>query len=326
MENSKPLISVIIPVYNVDQYLEQCINSVLKQTYPNIEIIFIDDGSTDLSGVICDKFEKEYDNIIVIHQSNQGLAGARNKGIDVSNGKYIGFLDSDDWIEPDMYDTLYNLIEKYDADISSCLSNDIVSYKKRELKKINNKISIYKSFDIIKALYTQSEIRFEVWNKLWKREFIGDNRFMIGQVCEDVRFDRLLFMKANMIVHINAVCHNYRVNRPGNTLSSFKIAKLCIFKELKKWIDDIVFMDESQEAVLILKTIYLRFSYCFYMEAVDKKQEKNIMAFLTKTFSDYYYDVIDGGKITKMDALKYKAFYHTPNIVSYFRKLIKNRE
>ena len=116
----KDLISVIIPVYNVDKYLERCIDSVIVQTYSNLEIILVDDGSNDDSGIICDRYAKFDDRIKVIHKKNGGVSSARNEGIKYCNGKYIGFVDSDDYIDSTMYEYLYNLLISNDADISCC--------------------------------------------------------------------------------------------------------------------------------------------------------------------------------------------------------------
>jgi len=112
------LISVIVPVYNVEKYLENCIDSILNQTYKNLEIILVDDGSTDKSSEICDNYSQQHSNIITIHKKNGGLSDARNKGIDAANGKYISFIDSDDTIDALFFETLYSLIKRYDCDMS----------------------------------------------------------------------------------------------------------------------------------------------------------------------------------------------------------------
>jgi len=114
------LISVIIPVYNTEKYLKRCIESIINQTYENIQIILIDDGSTDGSGAICDEFSENNHRIVVCHTENKGQGAARNYGIKVAAGKYIGFVDSDDYIEKDMYEVLYNNLIRYNADISTC--------------------------------------------------------------------------------------------------------------------------------------------------------------------------------------------------------------
>ena len=116
-----PKISIIIPVYNVEQYLGRCMESVLNQTYKNIEVILIDDGSKDRSSSMCDEWKAKDDRVVVIHQKNAGAGAARNAGLAIANGELIGFVDSDDWIQLNMYETLINAIKKYpEADIAEC--------------------------------------------------------------------------------------------------------------------------------------------------------------------------------------------------------------
>ena len=124
------LISIIIPVYNVEKYLRKCLDSIINQTYKKLEIILIDDGSTDNSGKICEEYAKKDDRIIVIHKENAGVSSARNRGIELANGKYIGFIDSDDWIEENMYETLYQNLLQFDVDISMCNYSIIRNHKK----------------------------------------------------------------------------------------------------------------------------------------------------------------------------------------------------
>ena len=114
------LISIVMPVYNVEKYLEKAVNSVIKQTYKNLEIILVDDGSKDSSGVLCDELAKKDTRIKVIHQENAGLSAARNAGIKLATGKYIGFMDSDDLIAENMYETLYNALIKNGAKLAMC--------------------------------------------------------------------------------------------------------------------------------------------------------------------------------------------------------------
>ena len=114
------LISVIIPIYNVEQYLKECLESVINQTYRNLEIILVDDGSKDKSGKICDEYKNKDERIKVVHKENGGLSDARNAGMKIATGKYIQFIDSDDFIDKDMIETLYNLIIENEADISMC--------------------------------------------------------------------------------------------------------------------------------------------------------------------------------------------------------------
>ena len=130
-----PLISVVIPVYNIEKYLERCVYSVREQTYKNLEIILVDDGSTDNSGLICDKLAAEDAGIRVFHKKNGGSSSARNLGISKAQGEYIGFVDSDDYIEPDMYELLYAAIQEYDADIAQ-IGRDEIDEKGNRLPNI----------------------------------------------------------------------------------------------------------------------------------------------------------------------------------------------
>ena len=120
-----PLISVIVPVYNIEHYIARCVQSIINQDYPNLEVILIDDGSTDLSGKICDDFLEKDTRVKVIHKINGGLSSARNTGLDVALGKYISFIDGDDWVQKDFYSTLLTKIRDNDADIISCNSNSV---------------------------------------------------------------------------------------------------------------------------------------------------------------------------------------------------------
>lgn len=177
--DESPLISIIIPVYNVAPFLSQCIQSVLDQTYTHLEVIIVDDGSTDESPAICDKFAKLDTRIKVIHKKNGGQSDARNAGLDIASGDLIGFVDSDDWIENDMYETLYNLLSKYQADISACAhyieygTKIKAAFESKEIITFNHK-------DAMMALIKDKIIRNYVWEKLYKRELFNNLRFPMG--------------------------------------------------------------------------------------------------------------------------------------------------
>ena len=169
----KDLISVIVPVYKVEKYLEKCIESVLKQTYTNLQIILVDDGSPDNCGKICDEYAKKDSRIEVIHKINGGLSDARNVGINRANGRYIGFVDSDDYIKEDMYEKLINLIKEYDADISICNLYDVIDGKEYVRNK-DNGIHEYSRIDILKEILLDKNIQSYAWNKLYKKELFDE--------------------------------------------------------------------------------------------------------------------------------------------------------
>lgn len=290
---TSPTISVIVPVYNVEKYLPKCIDSIIDQTYGKLDIILVNDGSSDGSSQICDEYAKKDRRIRVIHKNNGGLSSARNAGLDVANGQFIAFLDSDDWIEPEMYEVLLNLSITYNADISSCASRNVylgdTSIPQNNEKE---KPQVYEGDDIIKELLSQDNIRFEVWNKLWSRKIIGGLRFKVGQVSEDVFWDRKLFSLTNKIVHTNRVLHNYLLERPGNTNAKFRMGRLCVFDEFDEWIKDLDAVGRHETAQVI-GCIAIGFAVSIYLESKRTKQNKAIVNQLRDSF--YKYNVLIKG-------------------------------
>lgn len=193
------LISIIIPVYKVEKYLEKCIESVLKQTYTNLQIILVDDGSPDNCGKICDEYAKKDSRIEVIHKANGGLSDARNVGISKAKGRYIGFVDSDDYIKEDMYEILLNLIKKYDADVSICNLYDVIDGNEC-IRNKENGIREYSRIDILKEILLDKNIQSYAWNKLYKKELFDEIKYPIGKKYEDIGTTFYLFEKCNKIV------------------------------------------------------------------------------------------------------------------------------
>ena len=206
MENSK--ISVIIPVYKVEAYLPRCLDSVINQTYKNLEIILVDDGSPDKSGEICDKYAALDGRIKVIHKSNEGVAKARNDALDVATGEYIGFVDSDDWIEPDMYEFLMSVLSKHDADISMC-GETVYENGKAIYSDKNNDIQVLDQTDA-KKLTVKGGSMGLVWNKLYKKEIIENIRFSSEYGCsEDLMFAYQALGHTNKMVLVKQAKYNY---------------------------------------------------------------------------------------------------------------------
>lgn len=195
----KDLISIIIPVYKVEKYLEKCIESVLKQTYTNLQVILVDDGSPDNCGKICDEYAKKDSRIEVIHKVNGGLSDARNVGIAKAKGKYIGFVDSDDYIKEDMYEILINLIKEYDADVSICNLYDVIEGKEY-IRNKENGIKEYNRIDILKEVLLDKNIQSYAWNKLYKKELFNEIKYPIGKKYEDIGTTFYIFEKCNKVV------------------------------------------------------------------------------------------------------------------------------
>lgn len=199
------MISVIVPIYNVEEYLSTCIESILNQTYKNLEILLIDDGSTDNSGKICDMYAKRDSRCIVIHQLNKGLSGARNTGLDYATGEYISFVDGDDYIHPQMLEILYEALQKGDYDFSMALYKEV--YVKENVLFISN--YTFQEFDqdqLIYGLYNTSrkrnnysEMNFHVvWNKLYKKKLIN-NTYFVQTSAEDTVFNTSIYLKCKKL-------------------------------------------------------------------------------------------------------------------------------
>lgn len=184
--SAMPLISIIVPVYNVEKYLRRCVNSILKQSYANIEVILVDDGSIDQSGFICDSYKEIDSRVVVIHKENGGLSSARNAGLDKSTGDYIGFIDSDDWIATSMYSDLLNALSSND-NISTTLSS-----RYTENDDFINQDSYWEEQEIkMKEFFGKvlvSNADCSVCTKLFPREIIGDTRFKYNVLNEDFLF------------------------------------------------------------------------------------------------------------------------------------------
>ena len=212
------LISIIVPVYNVKQYLETCIYSLIYQTYSNIEIIIVDDGSTDGSGEICDELATVDTRIKVIHKVNGGLSDARNAGIDVATGVLLGFVDSDDWVSTRLYETLFSNLTKHEADVAVC--ERVVVYDDRIVDLgLTKTIAVKNTYDALDLLYENKKYGSHAWNKLYKRELFDNIRFPKGKLYEDVYIMHDIFGLAQNVVFIDEGLYFYR-QRQGSIVNS----------------------------------------------------------------------------------------------------------
>lgn len=212
-------ISLIIPIYNTQEYLPKCLQSAVDQDYEHLEIICVDDGSTDESSHILDEFAERYENIIAIHQKNGGESRARNKGLSIASGDYIGFMDCDDWIEPDMYSKLSYAMETYDVDMVA--SSWIKEFTNQSIKVKNLgevKSGVLRQDEILKYVYYRDEYQgfAYMWNKLYKREllFDKDGKFMKFdeelKMGGDIHYLAEILMNVEKAVYIDDAFYHYR--------------------------------------------------------------------------------------------------------------------
>lgn len=223
-----PKVSVIVPVFNVQKYLVRCINSLINQSLTNIEILLIDDGSTDNSGTICDEFAKKDNRIIVIHKENGGLSDARNVGLDNANGQYVGFVDSDDFIHKEMYSSLYNALICSDADIAESGYCEFYSIKslKADVESNPTYSEIYSREKAVISTIMDHKCRTYVWNKLYKKELWDDIRFPYGKLFEDAFTTYKIINKISKLVRLDSKLYFYFQRENSIVSSNFSVKKL----------------------------------------------------------------------------------------------------
>lgn len=212
-------VSVIIPIYQVERYLERCIKSVINQSYKNIEIILIDDGSTDRCPTICDEYAQEDSRIIVIHKQNGGLSSARNTGLSVCNGDYISFIDSDDYIDEHMIEVMVKKIEITNSDIVCCgfyFETDNGYFSKSSMPNL-----ILDRSNAIDALIENTYLNHYSWNKLYKKKVFKNVYFPEGKLFEDIRTTYKLFLNADKVCLIDEYLYHYQI-RSNSIISSSK--------------------------------------------------------------------------------------------------------
>lgn len=218
-------ISIIIPVYKVEEYLPKCIESILKQTYENLEIILVDDGSPDNCGKICDEYALKDSRIRVIHKENAGVAMARNDGIEIATGDYISFIDSDDWIAENTYEILYKGLKAHDADCSvgGCVTvlekDGTLEPQERERKGVQ----CLSAQEAMKGVLLSGSA---VWNRLFKREIFREIRFPVGRVNDDEVVALHAYAECERIVFLDEDTYYYRIRSNSITTSKFSLRKV----------------------------------------------------------------------------------------------------
>lgn len=274
-------ISIIIPVYNVEKYINRCLDSIVNQTYKNIEIIIVNDGSTDRSGLICDEYAKRYNNIRVFHKENAGVSSARNLGVDNSSGEYIAFIDPDDYIDKNMYEILHKEIISSKSDIAMCsffyVKEDKVIYTGNKEKTIilSKEDVLYKYFNRINPFNGSF-----LWNKLFRRELFRNIRLDTRLVIqEDTEVLLRIFDRINSLVYIDRPLYFYLIRKGAATEGSISKGKLNTDIALLK------VYEYTEKSIPRYKSIALaNYSMCYF----------NIIVEIIKNYKEYgyYYETI----------------------------------
>jgi len=215
----EPLISVIVPVYGVEQYLDRCVESIVNQTYQNLEIILVDDGSPDNCPAMCDVWAEKDSRIKVIHKENGGLSDARNAGMELATGELMGFVDSDDWIASEMYQLLYENMVETGSDISCCGVEMVWEDGTPSRMLTKTGCCVLNREEAMEAIIEESWMKQPVWYKLYKNELIRDILFPVGKYHEDVFWSYKAVGRAKKVSVFDAPCYYY-TQRSGSIMGS----------------------------------------------------------------------------------------------------------
>lgn len=311
----KPLISVIVPIYNVEKYLPKCIESIINQTLKEIEIILIDDGSTDRSGDIADEYSKKDSRIKVIHKENGGQGSARNKGIEIADGYYIGFVDSDDWIDFDMYERLYSKAISLKSDMIVCsrklfdengLLKGEVYVENNEFTNINRNIVNY----IVEELFYPQTVL--VCNKIYLTRIIKENNIRFDNVdtvgSEDTLFNYKFLLNANNVSTERDTFYN-GTERMNSTTRKYKFGAMkrtaCLIESIYKYSERLGKKEVSEQIAPIMLLFFQQWNYNYIktygtgsLKEDIKKEHKNVS-------SDIYFKKAEKDLIFKKDLQVY---------------------
>lgn len=220
-QSDQKKISVVVTAYNIEQFLPRCVDSLLAQTYKPLEIILVDDGSDDKTPLICDRYEKEYENITVVHRENGGPSAARNSGLKLASGDYIGYVDGDDFVEPEMYQEMLNACIETKSQIAICTYRQI-GEGGEEIHPTGNRVEMTgrEAMELYVSGHSQYHIYPSVWSKLFERKLLRDIHFVEGRKSEDIMYTTWALARADKCVFLDTPHYNYTVDRKESIMNS----------------------------------------------------------------------------------------------------------
>lgn len=327
MEN---LVSVIVPVYNVEPFLSRCINSLINQDYKNIEIILVDDGSTDESGNICDRYAAIDGRIKVIHQEYQGVSGARNKGLAIVQGEYIMFLDSDDEAHPQYVSKLYYTLIKNGLDIAQCCLIRIKNGLRVNEQEVRDEVRIFSGYDMQMKIFERNRyFSMVLCGKIFKKELFSGLQFPLGRINEDESLIYLLMYRSKRIGIIDDYLYYYHYNGESITEKKYNIHRLDSFYMLREKYN---FYMEHGHIDLANKTANEYFSQMSVALLNGKKVADDYPAILNKAKEIYREDRLNLLEKAHLRAdkklfmkLSYISFYFVPLYGRLLRVMLKHK-
>lgn len=277
MVQNEKLISVIITAFNIEEYLPRCMDSLLKQTYPNMELILVDDGSSDRTPQICDDYAEKHEGIQVIHRPNGGPSAARNAGLKAAHGDYIGYVDGDDWVEPDMYEKMLAALLEKDAQVAICTYRQ-VGKGAEEIHPTGKVVELTKeeTLEIYICGHEQYHIYHSVWSKLFNRKLIEGIEFPEGRKSEDIMYTTWALTRASKCVFLDTPYYNYMMDRESSIMNT-KLHERRFQDEIPFWKEQIGYLEGLGLFELAKKAsfqFYRRMLF-YYEDFRDKKMKES---------------------------------------------------
>ncbi|QWQ39040.1 glycosyltransferase [Gemella sp. zg-570] len=309
------LISIIVPVYKVEKYLERCVNSILLQTYKNLEIILVDDGSPDDSGKMCEELAKTDSRIVVYHKENGGLSDARNFGVEKARGKYIGFVDSDDYIHENMYQHLYETIKTNNIDIAECNVTRVYGNKEKPHYAGEEFCNILRVDEYIKEYLSMEKVYGSVWCKLISSDIAKKLKFPVGKYYEDMFYNYDLFKVIDKIA-ITSKCYYYYYIRENSITTEKYSSKQIDIIEILNTINDYILKEYPQFS----EESFIRLTYAYlstFNHLIVDNNYKNYPEFieLREYFKNNFSKILKSSKAAK--ELKISVLILNVNIKLY---------
>lgn len=308
-----PKVSIIIPVYNVEKFIHKCVDSVLNQTYKNLEVILVDDGSPDKCPIICDEYAKKDERVRVFHVKNSGQSAARNLALDNMTGEYVCFVDSDDYIEPCMIDTMFEYLKEQNGDVAICL-------EKRDDEK-NFEGDIYKNI-------LEDKIGSQMWRFLFKSDRFENIRFPIGRFAEDVAIlDRILY--GSKIVYVSERFYNYYYcnqenssNKPQNAYKN-TVDRAIAFSGRYVWMRTKNDIDEETKQIVLCKAVcFCLATFCRYQ---NYAYDKNDITILYQFLKDNQKEIKKLKALALSRKLAFRFLLFAPRLYSTIGAIIKRK-
>lgn len=302
---NNPLISVIVPVYNVKHYLKKCLDSIINQSYNNLEIIIIDDGSTDGSGKIIDDYNNNDSRIKIVHQKNGGLSHARNVGLDMMQGEYVTFIDSDDFVTPDYVSYLFNLIKKtnFQAKLSLCSLMNHYSKTNKDVNSGNGIREILTGKECIEMMCYHNLVDTCAYAKLAKKELYNDIKFPEGKLFEDIATTYRLFLRCDQVACGFEPKYYYNVRSNSIVTSKFSKSKLQLLEMTDKMANTVNDIYPELSNATLRRRVYARFSTL--NQTLNVKKAQNIQRDLINFIKEHKSTILNDPKTPQRDRIAY---------------------